>query len=105
MKRWLPLVALGVFFLIGTLAQLSFTKSYYEFSIKMYEMCHDHVKESPASTELCGHITSAADTAYSSAVSVQQLSSIALFNGFLIMGLWIYSLQNKLERLENETND
>src|SRR5689334_9422906 len=105
MKRWVPLAALGVFFLIGTLAQLSVTRSYYEFSIKMYETCHDQTKENSTSAELCGHITSAADSAYSSAVSVQQLSFLVLSNGFLITGLWIYSLQKKLEKLENETND
>jgi hypothetical protein len=70
----------------------------------MNELCHDHAKENGESAELCGRISSAADAAYAAAASSQQTSFLILANGFVIMGLWIYSLQKKLEKLETKSD-
>jgi hypothetical protein len=104
MKSWVPLVSLIVFMGIGTLSQFNRMSNYYEYSVKTHKMCYDDTQNNPASSELCSHITSAADAAYSATASSEQTSFFVLMSSLIVMGSWIYSLQKKLERLEGKSD-
>ena len=102
MKKWIPMIF--ILFLMGLVmfSQQSFHKMYSEYSIEQHKMCLDQPNPGPNYIANCSQVSSAADSAYSSSLSVTQTSIFIMFIGLLILASWIVSLEMRLEKLESK---
>lgn len=100
MKKWAPLIWIMLLLLVEMVGHQYLISSYSQSSVEQHKLCLDQLN----SVEICGYVNSVAGSAYSTAMSGEQTSFFILFNGLLILGFWIFSLEKRLDKLQDKTD-
>lgn len=80
------------------------TEDYYEFSLQRLELCLKQTSENNLPLNICTHITSSSNLAFSQAVSIYSPTIILLFIIVIALGHKILRMDTELKGLKEKTD-
>ena len=101
-SRWIVWIGVVLLLLIGILASMFQSRLYYSQSIENLYLCLAHAGENGAATDSCFQISLAANSAYSTATSANQLNLVLTYFGLMLLVGRIISIE---KRIANQSED
>lgn len=98
-SRWIVWIGLVLLLLIGTLASMFQSRLYYTQSLENLRLCLAHAGENGASTDSCSQISLAANAAYSTATSANQVNLFLTYSALMLLVGRLMLLEKRIDKL------